>query len=204
MHFILDHIASVVIAGVILLILLSLTYRGQDTTHEATMYYTAKTSMLSMVEWIEQDFKNIGSGKKHPDSSIVALDTLGATKRFRFYAKQYPTDNNASVIEYEWEQDGTVDLDTATVPLYIIRRKVDSDSSGTWELTGWSQDTVTDFRIRLLTADSTNAATLAEARQVHVLVKAVSPLGVGELIEQTTWSKIFRPVNFFRFPPPAP
>lgn len=191
MHFILDHIASVVIAGVILLILLSLTYRGQDTTHDATMYYTAKTSMLSMAEWIEQDFKNIGSGHNPPSTSIMALDTTGATKHFTFWA-QTAQGQPADSVRYEWVQDGTVDLDTATVPVYTVRRKVGG------AVTGWSDDTVTNFRIKLLQADSTAVTALPQTRQVHVFVKAVSPLGVGDLIEETTWSKIFRPVNLTR------
>jgi hypothetical protein len=194
MHFILDHIASVLIAGVILLILLSLTYRGQDTTHDATMYYTAKTSMLSMAEWIEQDFKNIGSGHNPPSTSIISLDTTGATKNFTFWA-QVEQDSSARTVRYEWLQDGTADLDSATVPVYTVRRMID----GT--ITGWSNDTVTNFRIKLLQADSTNVTALTQTRQVHVFVKAVSPLGVGDLIEETTWSKIFRPVNLTR---PAP
>jgi hypothetical protein len=194
MHFILDHIASVLIAGVILLILLSLTYRGQDTTHDATMYYTAKTSMLSMAEWIEQDFKNIGTGHNPPSTSIISLDTTGATKNFTFWA-QVEQDSSARTVRYEWLQDGTADLDSATVPVYTVRRMID----GT--ITGWSNDTVTNFRIKLLQADSTNVTALTQTRQVHVFVKAVSPLGVGDLIEETTWSKIFRPVNLTR---PAP
>jgi hypothetical protein len=177
-----------------LLILLSLTYRGQDNTHDATMYYTAKTSMLSMAEWIEQDFKNIGSGHNPPSTSIISLDTTGATKNFTFWA-QVEQDSSARTVRYEWLQDGTADLDSATVPVYTVRRMID----GT--ITGWSNDTVTNFRIKLLQADSTNVTALTQTRQVHVFVKAVSPLGVGDLIEETTWSKIFRPVNLTR---PAP
>lgn len=198
MQFILDHIASIMIGGVILLILLSLSFRGQDATHDATMYYTAKASMLSLAEWIEQDFKNIGSGHNPPATSIVRFDTTGVTKGMLFWA-QTAQGQPADSIRYDWKVDGTAEIDAGTVQLYTVRRWVDG------VLTGWSEDVVTDIDIRLLRADSTVAAgcgtACADVRQIHVRLKAISPLGVGELIEQTSWSKVFRPVNLTR---PAP
>lgn len=196
MQFLLDHLASVVITGILLLAILATQFRGQQASVDAVQYYDAKIRLLSLVQMIERDFTNIGSGVDSVKFAITELDTVSVPAEFTFLARTDSTDNASHTVTYQWEEEGDVTLkDKTTIPTYTVRRIIDGAISGT------STGSVTNFRIDLFTADSfIVAANYAATRFINVSVKSVSTLGTVAQVEQSGWNKSFRPVNLTRKP----
>lgn len=194
MQFMIDHIAGVVIAAIVVMVIAVTQFRGSEVSIEATQYAAVKTRMLDVAQFIEQDFTNIGSGVPSGGSSaIVSLDTIATPKTFTFLGRTSQADEAPHTILYRWSVTDSAVVANEIVPTYTIERVIDGVVSGT------SMGTVTEFRIDLMTADSTIViSNYGATRIVSVLMKATSPLGVSKGIEQTRWRKVFRPVNLVR------
>jgi predicted ABC-type sugar transport system permease subunit len=194
MQFILDHITGVVIAAIVIMIVAVTQFRGSEVSIEANQYAAAKTRMLNVVEFVEQDFANIGSGVDPVSGAIQNLDSVSTVKEFQFLGRTSQGDPAVYTILYRWTETGSVVLaNNVTVPTYTVERRIDGAVSGT------SMGTVTEFRVDLMAADSTVVTTnYQDTRLVGVFLKATSPLGVSKGIEQTRWQKVFRPVNLTR------
>ncbi len=194
MQTLIDHIAGVIIGGTVILLILASQLKGQKASIESTQYYATKAGLFSLVESIERDFSNIGSGVPHGGVLIDTLDTTGTVKAFQFRARVAQADPAPHIFRYEWTEDGSANLSTGAVPLYRVERKVDG------AVTGQSNGMITSMRIDLLTSDSLDVgATYGLTRQLNVQLTAVSPIGVGEGFEQSRWSKVFRPANLTRY-----
>ncbi len=192
------YLTAVVIAGFVLLLLFTVQEEGQRASLDALQYRQAKKGTLELTRMLELDFKNIGAGTRAPNASIVTFDTLASPRVFAFWAQEDsthildPVNWDSNLVRYEWQTLEYVELERGTVPVYDVTRLVDG------AVTGSSTDIVTKLEIHLLDADSTTAATLADTRQIVVSVRGVSPLGVGDYLEETLWNTVFRPVNLSR------
>jgi hypothetical protein len=210
MQFLLDHIAAVVITGFIILILAAISFRGQTSSIDSVQYYAQKRNLLDLVQWTERDFTNIGAGVVPVTSAIQAgdLDTTGTAacagagmqcSYFQFRARADSSDAAPSLIRYEWEQVGTHELDAGTVPAYAVRRFLGPAAGPANNLSGQSAGYISAFRIDFFAKGGTPVAPEVDSmRVVRVDVKAVSPLGPTENIQQSQWTKVFRPVNLTR------
>ena len=201
MQFLLDHIAAVVITGFIILILAAISFRGQTSSIDSVQYYAQKRNLLDLVQWTERDFTNIGAGVVPVTTSIQAgdFDTSGTVKYFQFRARADSSDAAPSLIRYEWEQVGTHELDAGTVPAYAVRRFLGPAAGPANNLSGQSAGYISAFRIDFFAKGGTPVAPEVDSmRVVRVDVKAVSPLGPTENIQQSQWTKVFRPVNLTR------
>lgn len=131
-------VASVVIGVVIILILALVQWRGQHTSIDAAQFTTAKTGMLDLVEVMEDDVTNLGSGLAVPDmrntspvpagydgssfvsnqggftASSAAFDTSSTTRTVEFYALADtttiadPLATATNTIRYSWTATGDV------------------------------------------------------------------------------------------------
>ena len=206
-----DFIYGAMIAGVVLLIVLSLKIRGEQTSIDAAQFRAAKIGTLSIVEAIERDFTNIGSQRPDldlaPENSFVAWDTLGVPAYLVFWA-QTDSLEGAKRVCYAWQEmpEKTVHLESGETPLIQVERKVDvgANCSG-GELAGMSTNMITHFEIHLLPDDSLTVTTItnlngpdADVKRVLVRLRAVSPFGPGDAVEETRWEKMFRPVNLWK------
>jgi Tfp pilus assembly protein PilE len=193
MQLLLDHLASVAIAGLFLLAVLALQTRGNDASIEATQFNNTKTRMLSLAAMVERDFTNIGSGVDSVAYAITSLDTTSATRRFVFLARTDTADAAAHTVTYEWEAAGSAQLTDTTLATYTVKRIINGYTSGQ------SVDSVTSFGIKLFNSSGIQITTnYADTRFVNVSVTAVSTLGVMSELEQSRWNKSFRPINLTR------
>jgi hypothetical protein len=199
MQFLLDHIAAVVITGFIIFIIAAVSFRGQSASIDSTQYFAQKRMLLDLVQMAERDFGNIGSGGTAPGTAVISFDTTGPVKHFAFRARP---DSIAvpdyiltppSTIRYQWQEVGTLALNSGDVPAYTVERLVDGTVAGR------SSGYITSFDIDFFAAGGTPvAATVDSMRVIRLDVTAVSPLGRGNNIEQSRWTKVFRPVNLTR------
>lgn len=210
MQFLLDHLAAVVITGFLILVLGAISFRGQTTSIDSTQYFAQKQLLLDLVQFTERDFTNIGAGFNPAvdavqagdfDTSGTAACTGGGTQCsfFQFRARADSSDIAPSLIRYEWRQVGTHDLTAGTVPAYELRRMTGPVAGPANTLSGQSSGYITRFRLDFFAPAGTSVAPQVDSmRVVQVDVTAVSPLGISENVEQSQWTRTFRPVNLIR------
>lgn len=206
MHVLSDYLLSVIIAFILLFVVLSLKFRGEQSSVEATQFRAAKIATLSFVRVLEQDFNNIGAQfmptthlTLKPEDALNVFDTLGVPAVFEFFA-QTDSMQAAQLVRYEWQTTGrTVELERGTVPLYEVKRYL-GGAGGT--LDGMSYGIITSLQVHLLRADSTGITNLkgpgADTQQILVRLWAISPLGPGETFEEVRWEQVFRPPNLWK------
>ncbi len=207
-----DFIYGAIIAGVVLLMVFTLKLRGNETSIDATVFRAARIGSLSIIEAIERDFTNIGSHNPDLDvpvpidSIFVNWDTLGVPAFLVFQARtdSLVTSQKTNVC-YSWiEMPGkTVTLKSGPKPLLELKRKVGVDNNcNGGVLAGMNTNMITRFEIHFLRADGLAITELygadADVQQIVVRMRAVSPLGPGDVIEETWWEKVFRPVNLWK------
>jgi len=194
MQFLLDHIAATMIAGLLLLVILATQFAGQQTNIDATQYYDAKIRLLDLVQSVERDFTNIGSGIDSVKSAIQEFDTLSVPAHISFAARTDSTIPDWQLVTYQWEETGSVTLkDYSTIPTFTVQRLINGAVSGT------STGAITGFRVDLLRADSISITTnFEDMRLVNVIMSTASTLGTNEQVEQCQWRKQFRPMNMTR------
>ena len=194
MQFLLDHIAAVLITSILLLVIMATQFAGQQTNIDATQYYDAKIRLLDLVQSVERDFTNIGSGLDSVKFAIQEFDTVSVPARITFAARTDSTIPGSQLVTYQWEETGSVRLkDQSTIPTYTVQRLIDGAISGT------SAGAITGFRVDLLRADSISITTnFEDMRLVNVIMSTASTLGTNEQVEQSRWRKQFRPMNMTR------
>lgn len=194
-----DHAIAFLVAGIVILALGVMAIRGQDGSIDAVRYRAAKNDQLSLVAIIDQDFRNIGSNLSPggvmytlaPSDAITLWDPAAGILEFR--AQVDPAQAPATV-RYEWEETAeTVTLDDGTVrPLLEVRRLVDGNISAR------STGRVTEFFVELRQSPTLPIFNLEDTREITVRIRSISPLGLGEAIEETRFEAVYRPVNMTR------
>ena len=188
MHDYIYHIIGTMIAIMVFVILIGTQHAAQEASVDAAQYYMSKTRMLALVDLIERDFTNIGSGMQNVQDAIATLDTTSATRQFTFWARTDPASTDAQQISYQWTLTGTQEDD----PHYEITRLVDGNPS-------MSLNSMTEVVVRLFDENlNPVVGNYPDTRRIYVGVRAaISDDGSGS-IEQTQWSSMFRPVNLTR------
>lgn len=195
-----EYISAVVIASFIAVTLFTVQLRSQDVSLESTQFRAMKTSVLTAIQIIEADMKNLGS--RHPGNFAISTftlpagaafgirnrpDTTSTLRSFEFYGQPAHT-QPPSLIRYEWEPIGTQTLpDGDAVDVYHFRRFVDGRPSGE------VREALTHLSFTLLEDAGNTITGLENTRQIYVELRAISPFGPGRTIQETRWSTVFRP-----------
>jgi len=201
MHAIIDHIAAVIIGATILLVLAVMSLKTQDGTIEALQVNLGKSELRQLIDQIEQDFNNMGSGMTYPNEdyanrTIRTFGTASGWTTLTFYGLQ---DDDAAtpdtvLVTYRWRQNGTAVLadGTTTVDLTEVQRVMPSGTTDSYHnVTGFTI-TLTD---KTFATVPTGSANLHDARYLDIDLSMISPLGAEGLLQETRWSKQFRPIN---------
>lgn len=200
MQAMIDHTAAVVIGATILFILFALSTRSSDSSIEATQVELAKTELRLLIDTVEQDFNNMGAGLGKPNASaadrvVTTYHTSGGYDVLEFSSLQDDTGTPDPVlVRYRWRQQGTATLpDGTTVDTYEVER---TSGGATMRF-----DKATDFTLTLRKKKldpvplGSIADSLALVRYVDVELGMIPPVGTENLLQQTRWSKRFRPLN---------
>lgn len=182
MQYFLDHIASVLVVSIVLLIMVLVQIRGTQSAAESTVNNMVFGDVINMYTYLHRDLENMLTDTQAMDAQsdgsyantggatlCTGLDTLTSgvhatnhTMTFRFPTLEDPEDpsnNNVVEVEYDLVNIGnTITLptqdSTQTIPLFRIVRRVDGNYSGS------SNDFVTSFRVETLNQfDDYNAFT---------------------------------------------
>ena len=204
MQFFIDHLGSVLIGGVLVLILSVSQMRTGHAGIEQVVTHAARAKTLVFGHWIERDILDIGEnfGRNRYRFEVPEVDALGNTTRWQFYsdsltpgggvirrATRYDLITTDSVVvrSYATGQDTTrltyrVDRFRATVPNPTEPFVVADDD---WTQDAESVQTLSFFEIAMLARDG--SVTLDQAQADYIRVRfAVLP------------EIILRPENYLR------
>ncbi len=198
MHLIYDHLVAVLIAGIIFMVLIQVQWTSQQALVESTHHYTNRTKIISFVETVKQDFQNVGAGVDPSDQMIVSYTWNGSDKSIEFLAR---IDTTAwapvELIKYQLLSVPTEESHCEEVSCYQVQRFVHDGAA--YQPDGKSMNTLTDFEIELRTWNGTPVGiNLDETRQIVVRMAALSPKGLEEVVKQSRWQTLFRPMNLTR------
>lgn len=190
MHFH-DHIIAGIVGSIVLLLIVSIQHRGHEANIEAGLFYANRAQTLSLIEMIERDFPNIGSGVEPGTQPMLVDYEWSETQRyFEFFAT---VDSAAAApierIRYEAVAAQAEACTQAQVDCFEVQRLVWNGTG--FVVSGRSQPTLTDFEIRLFpTPDALDAV-----REVEVRFAALSPLGEDQITRRTTWQTRYSPFS---------
>lgn len=199
MLFQLDHIGAVLILGVLALMILIANRSNQDIQVESAQYYSGRTNMMSLIEIIEHDFRNLGAGVDASSPMILDYKWEPSDKYIEFISM---VDTSVAAIpdsiKYALIPTKTIDIvlddSLQSVQCYELQRQIYDGT--TYVYGGSSIDTITELNIDLFQAGGIpSTSDLDKVRQITVKLTALSPLGVGSVIQQHRWETSFRPFN---------
>ena len=201
------YTVAVFVAVMIMFMLFSLQLDGDRTSIEVTKYYAAKDRSLDLATLLERDLRNIagnmpssncgftGAFNFDPDTAFVAFDTTSTPRVLSFYAQTDSCQTVPRVVSYEWTPNGTVKLDSGTVDIYDVTRRIDGTAVTEYP------SLVTDLSFEFLQSDGNGVFNLlsnTDARQINVHMKMISPLGAGDTVEEVVWEAVIHPYSLTR------
>src|SRR5690606_2416095 len=147
-----------------------------------------------LIDTIEQDFSNIGSGLGNPNGAISTYADSSTYTVLRFRGLPEVGSTNAVSITYRWRQHGTAYLPDGTpVETYEVERRASGQTMRFDKATNFE---VTLRKDRLGTVPLGSIPdSLALVRYADVEIGMIPPVGTENLIQQTRWAKRFRPIN---------
>lgn len=194
---------------VIILTLSTVVSRGQEESIDSTQILRAKRVLNTMVQNLELDFRNLGSGKLDIESALPVggIDTLschaskGPECVFSFWSRVDTVGVDTNLVQYVWSWYANEEIDTdlsgsndniVSVPVYRLKRVVD----GTEVL---HIDRVRHFEIGTFDNDGNPTGNVLEVRQIEVRLETLIPTtSRDEAMEVASWSTFFRPANLTR------
>jgi hypothetical protein len=183
---------SALVAGVVLLVVHSTTFRAQEAVVATLQYNSVKQSTVDLVSVMAQDFRNVGSNYPYPNLlsglAVLGYDTVNVSHHFEFSA-QTVRGQVPDTVRYEWKPGNPVTTGNHTYPTVLVQRFVNG------ELAGRNSGSITSLSIELFAANGDPVMAAAEIRQIKVDLKMVSSLGSNGAIEESRWSETFHPMH---------
>lgn len=185
MQFIHDHLIATIVGAILLMVLLTLRLEQQRANVEATQFYAVKKQQIALIDMIERDIENVGSGVPLGEPMILQADAEGL--RFR---KELADGTQAEVAYLREGPAGTVSLNGTEVPVYHVRRIVRDVNDPSRVDSGGAFESILQFQVRLHPYDPAN---LDAARAIEVTLESALPSGVS--VPRSAWTAVFRPAN---------
>lgn len=177
MQLLLDNLTATIIASVIVLMMMVVKLRGQETLAETTAFYAMTKQGETFAKVVRRDMQGLA------DVYTVEEDPADSTFRFKGRVGNDPTLYDITY-RREWvkSRDG--------VDFYQIKRLVDGQPAGN------SGPIVTDWEIQALNKDGlpiTDPSKTADCRQVYVQVEVASSFFETETVKRVNWESTFYP-----------
>ena len=189
MQFILDNIASVMVSGAVLLLVVATNLTAQRAAMEETVSYAAKMQTLSLADYLEDELLLIGDGT---DETIVDLQTNseGQTTLFSFWREDEDTATDI-LVAYTLTETDSVEIDQEWVQLYQLNRTENGTPAG------GGSSTLETFTITMLNANGNVTTGVAAARLLRVRAVNVYPFGDSDDMNmfRSFWGVTVRPPN---------
>lgn len=203
MQLILDHLNAVLVASILIGVALTLNVRNQESAVEVTQFHAAKAQQSALIDLIEYDLEDLGSGVATGDQMITAYDVDGfGVKAFELRRELVDAEGEAQVVRVRYARTYAGSYTTkedVIIPYFHIRRFVETENGAMASTTGSGYEVAT-FDLTLLgpdgnvVTDNLNAAT---SIRVHLTSALPFQHGNGD-VKFTSWEGTFRPANLAR------
>lgn len=194
-----DHLTAMFIAGMLVLLIFAAQRSNQDAQVESAQYYAGRTNMVALTDMLAHDFRNLGAGVD-PAAPMILDYKWDTSGRYIEFVSMVDTTTTATAdsLKYVLVPSKTVkavlDDSLQTIQCYELQRLLYNGTAYT--ISGVSMDTIIEFEIALSKAGGAPLSTdINDAREVHIQMSALSPLGVGKVIQRFRWQTKLQPFN---------
>lgn len=197
MHILFDHLTSVVIGSVVLLLLAMLHVRTQDENLDAIRGETNRARMIDLIHVVERDLRNAGSGVQ--GSAVLAWSNADPTPGSPTPVLEFFTTVDTSAValpsrlRYDLALTDSMRVDGQWVPLYELRRL--EENGGAFNMVSASSPTIKDFELILLDASGEPTTDSELARAFTLRASTISPFGADNITRDSRWDTTIWPVN---------
>lgn len=188
MQFLLDHIASILVSGAVLLLVIATNLGAQRAAIEETVAYAAKVQTLSLADYLEDDLLLIGDGTSDTIDDVTT-NADGQTTAFSFWRED---DMGIDMlVEYTLTETDSVEINDETIQLYRLDRTENGVAAG------GGSSTLSQFQITMLNSSGNPTAGIAAARLLRVRAVNVYPFGDDDDMDlfRSYWGITVRPPN---------
>ena len=127
MQFLLDHIASILVSGAVLLLVIATNLGAQRAAVEETIAYAAKVQTLNLADFLENDLLLIGDCTSDTIED-VATNSDGQTTEFSFWRED---DMGVDMlVSYTLTETDSVEIDDEWIQLYRLDRTENGVAAG--------------------------------------------------------------------------
>lgn len=188
MQFLLDHIASILVSGAVLLLVIATNLSASRAAIEETVAYAAKVQTLTVADYIEDDLLLIGDGTTDTIED-VETNAEGQTTLFSFWRED--ESGTDMLVAYTLTETDTIEIDGDEIQLYRLDRTENGVAAG------GGSSTLESFQITMLNAAGNPAAGVAAARLLRVRAINVYPFGDPDDMDmfRSYWGITVRPPN---------
>ncbi len=201
MWFIFDNLRALMIAGAVLLMLLSAMTRARELGTEQLSVYSAKSHALDLAEWLEDDIATLGSNF---DSTTVRflLPTIvdGNATTFTFHRDTVGAAPNFDKVRietrYQLLPTDVAELQDTTIQMHqVVRSTREQQGAGwsPWQEDGRSSPRLSYFMISLL--DDLGQAVTTESQTTFLKMdfSIIPPFNQGrQYLNQLSWGTTIR------------
>lgn len=203
MQFIFDNLTAVIVSAIMVGVVFTLNLRSQETAIEAAQYHAAAAKQNALVDLIEYDLEDLGSGVATGDQMITAYERDGlGTKAFEFVRELEDASGGTRLtrVRYERVYAGSHTTEEGVIiPAFKVRRMVEKEDGTLVTTTGDGFEVIyLDFA--LLGEDGEAVTTnLNAATNIEVQLRSALPFRSGaDRMRFTGWAGTFRPSNLAR------
>jgi hypothetical protein len=201
MYLIFDHLTSIVMGTVVLLLVAGLHLGTQNENIDAIRSETNRARLLDFVHVLERDLRNAGSGATEPGviSWSGAVPSAGQPVTALEFFTTVDTSATAlpSRLRYDIAISDSSRIDGQWAYLYELRRLEYNGSA--FALVSSSTPTVRHFALTLLDDSGAVTAQPSLARAFAVRVVTISPHGADKITSDSRWETVIWPVNLRLF-----
>lgn len=188
MQFLLDHIASILVSGAVLLLVIATNLGAQRAAVEETVAYAAKVQTLNLADYLEDDLLLIGDGTSDTIEDVMTNGD-GQTTEFSFWRED---DMGVDMlVSYTLTETDSVEIDDEWIQMYRLDRTENGVAAG------GGSSTLSQFQITMLNAAGNPTAGVAAARLLRVRAVNVYPYGDPDDMDmfRSYWGITVRPPN---------
>jgi hypothetical protein len=182
MSAILDLVGSAIVAGLLLLMLLSVNNNVSEFSILNGLSATAQENLMELASEVEYDFRKIGFRVSNPSTAIISCDT--------------------SSISFRSDIDDDMALDTVSyslgLPSQMTGTQNPNDRKLTRQINGTSTTSslgLTRFRLRFFDANGNPTWTASAVKGLEVVLQVESPFPVDTTYARAYWRTRLFPKN---------
>lgn len=174
MHFLIDNLIAMIIAGSIFLILMNVNHRNQEAAFESVNFYAMRQQQISFVDLLKRDMQN-----------VTRLESTSEQNGdFAMFVTEPNTSDEYRVV---YRREPVAGSDFVRIQRYV------EWTPGSLSAAGRSPETVYVWNIVARNPSNQAVSDPTAATQVYVRFEMGAPFREGRTVKRARWDAAFRP-----------